>query len=54
MVLPWVLSACRTLPNGTALGTACLQGILLPYEIDGVLKSTHRPNYVLQVIKNCF
>ncbi|GAB4816433.1 hypothetical protein N2152v2_003479 [Parachlorella kessleri] len=27
-----------------------LEGILLPHEIEGVVKSTHRPNYVLQVL----
>ncbi len=26
-----------------------LQGILLPHEIDGVLRAQHRPNYILQV-----
>lgn len=24
------------------------QGILLPHEIEGVLRASHRPNYVLQ------
>lgn len=27
-----------------------LEGILLPHEIDGVLRAQHRPNYVLQVL----
>lgn len=36
--------------HAAAAPLAAPQGILLPHEIDGVLRAQHRPNYVLQVL----
>ena len=44
---PPITPRCH-LRKGEDLATE-LQGILLPHEIAGVLKATHRPNYVMQV-----
>lgn len=45
-----MLQSCNAVVIKRAtLPCTCLQGLLLPHEVDGLMQAQHRPNYVLQV-----